>query len=89
MINTIAPFLFVYGERNGKQQMKDKALDWLDKLQPEDNSIIRQWIRLGVEPRSAFDTQSLIQLQTQYCQPQNCLKCHIGYQVIRRIDQKH
>ncbi|GAP68632.1 hypothetical protein BA6E_10475 [Bacteroidales bacterium 6E] len=86
MINTIAPFLFVYGERNGKEQMKDKALEWLDKLQPEDNTIIRQWISLGVEPRSAFDTQSLIQLQTQYCQCRNCLKCHIGYQVIRHIE---
>jgi hypothetical protein len=88
IINTVAPFLFVYGERNGKQHMKDKALDWLDKLPPEDNSIIRQWNSLGVEPRSAFETQSLIHLQNRYCQQHNCLRCHIGYQVIRQSDKE-
>lgn len=88
MANTIVPFLFVYGERNGKQYLKDKALDWLDKLPPEDNSIVRHWIALGVEPRSAFDTQSLIQLQNRYCQLHNCLKCHVGYQIIRQCEEK-
>lgn len=83
IINTVVPFMFVYGNYNSKNHLKDNALEWLDNIPPESNSIISGWKRLGVEPRSAFDTQALIQLKNRYCTLRKCLQCHVGNKLIR------
>jgi hypothetical protein len=82
-INTIIPFLFVYGELTQKNHLKDRALDWLDRLPPENNSVIRGWQELGVNPGSALETQALLQLKNRYCQAKRCLECHVGNKLIR------
>ncbi|HKJ43023.1 MAG TPA: DUF2851 family protein, partial [Sunxiuqinia sp.] len=84
IINTVVPFLFVYGDYHNQQHLKDKALDFLEKLQAEKNSIVTNWQKLGVEVRSAFDSQALIQLKNCYCNPKNCLNCRIGTKLIGR-----
>jgi hypothetical protein len=61
VINTIVPLLFVYGDQHLDQAMKDRALLLLEKLAPESNQIIRKWSELGIESRSAFETQALLQ----------------------------
>lgn len=84
IINTVVPFLFVYGDYHNQQQLKDKALDFLENLPAEKNSILDNWQKLGVEVRSAFDSQALIQLKNCYCNPKNCLNCRIGTKLIGR-----
>jgi hypothetical protein len=84
IINVVVPFMFIYGEQMSKFRLKDIALDYLDKLPPEDNEIIRKWISLGINPFSAFDTQSLLQLKTRFCERKNCLNCHVGNKLIRK-----
>jgi hypothetical protein len=83
IINCVAPFLFVYGEQSGKQSLKDKALEWLDQISPEDNAVVREWEKIGVEAASAFETQALIQLKSRYCDRKRCLHCHIGTRLIK------
>jgi hypothetical protein len=83
IVNTIVPFLFVYGEQNNKHFLKDRALEWLDQLPAETNSIITKWEGLGVQPLSAFETQALLQLKNRYCSEKRCLKCHVGNKIIR------
>lgn len=84
VINTLVPFLFVYGDYYHKQELKDLALDFLEKLPPEENSVIRHWKKLGVPVRSAFDTQALIQLKNNYCQAKRCLSCPVGTKLVSR-----
>jgi hypothetical protein len=83
IINTIVPFLFVFGDLNGKQDLKDKALDWLAQLPPESNSVITNWKKLGVHPESAFETQALLQLKSACCEKKLCISCHVGNRIIR------
>lgn len=83
IVNTVVPFLFVYGEQNNKHFLKDRALEWLDQLPAETNSIISKWEGLGVQPQSAFETQALLQLKNRYCAEKRCLKCHVGNKIIR------
>ena len=83
MINTIAPVLFVYGDQHLDQAMKDRALLLLEQLPPESNQIIRRWNDLGVESRSAFETQALLQLKNSYCDPKRCLNCQLGAKIIQ------
>jgi hypothetical protein len=83
IINTLIPFIFVYGEITDKYFLKDRALEWLDKLPAESNAIISRWKALGVEAGSAFESQALLQLKNRYCDRKRCLHCHIGTKLIK------
>jgi len=82
VINTIVPMLFVYGDQHLDQAMKDRALLLLEKTDPESNQIIRKWNELGIDSRSAFETQALIQLKNSYCENKKCLHCQLGAKII-------
>jgi hypothetical protein len=85
IINVIVPFLFVYGEKQNLHHLKNRALDFLENLPPENNSIIKKWKDLGIEARSAFETQALIQLKNRHCEPKKCLSCIIGNKLVKTI----
>lgn len=82
IINVVIPFLFVYGEQQNKHHLKNRALEFLEELPAENNSIIRNWNNLGIHTRSAFDTQALLQLKNCYCKTKKCLNCHIGVKLV-------
>jgi len=83
VINTIAPFLFLYGSQKGIEDYKDLALQLLESIPPEKNSIIRQWEGLGMQPESAYQTQALLQLKNEYCSSHRCLECSIGGAILK------
>lgn len=83
IINVVIPFLFVYGETQNKNLLKNRALDFLEKLPSEKNSITRKWQELGIESRSAFESQALIQLKNMHCEKKNCLNCQIGVKLVK------
>jgi len=88
IINVVIPFLFVYGEEQNQFHLKDRALTFLEELPPENNSIIRKWKKLGVNPKSAFETQALLQLKTLHCERKKCLNCRIGNKLIKAIPKR-
>lgn len=83
IINTICPTLFAYGRQKNEVEMEQKALNLLEKLPTESNSIIDNWEKLGIKSNSAFDSQALIQLKNNYCAYKKCLQCSIGNKLIR------
>jgi hypothetical protein len=86
VINTIVPMLFVYGDQHLDQGMKDRALFMLEKLAAEENKIIRQWNASGIESRSAFESQALLQLKNNYCDQKKCLNCQLGAKIITMVN---
>lgn len=82
LINTIVPFLYLYGERNAKPELKTRAIEILEFIPSEKNRIIRKWADLGIETFNAYDSQALIQLKNVYCDHKKCLNCQIGIKVI-------
>jgi hypothetical protein len=83
IINTITPVLFAYGSFTRQQVYKEKAIHWLQQLSAEQNAITRQWMAAEVANRSAFDSQSLIELTNNYCNHQKCLDCAVGNKILR------
>jgi hypothetical protein len=83
-VNTFIPFLFVYGEYSGEAEFKSRALEFLEKLPPEENAVVSQWQKLGVSFRSAFETQALLQLRNNYCNARKCLDCPVGTRLITK-----
>lgn len=84
IINTIVPLLFAYGSHHNDIRYKEKALEWLDNLEGERNAITRGFEGIGVSNRSAFTSQSLIEMKSQYCDAKRCLECSVGNALLRK-----
>lgn len=82
-INTLVPFLFVYGKSIQEERYCERALRWLEQIDAEDNAIIKMWKDIGIEAQSAYQTQALLQLKKQYCDQKHCLDCAIGNKILR------
>ncbi len=83
VVNTVIPMLYLYGKMRDDEGVMRRALDFLQKLSPEDNKVIRNWRKAGVKPRNAWDTQALLELKQQYCDRFRCLECHIGSELLK------
>jgi len=83
IINTVVHFLFLYGNEKGNNSSKDKAIEFLVSLPPEQNNIITGFEKLGVKAQNAFETQALIELKNKYCALKKCLHCRVGLSLLR------
>jgi hypothetical protein len=83
IINTIVPFLFVYGRYKKEEKFVDRALQLLQSCSAENNKITRNWKELGIAPESAYESQAVIELKNEYCAHKKCLNCNIGIQLLK------
>lgn len=84
LINTVIPFLFIYGKQKKDDKYVDKALFFLEQLDGDKNSIIDRWNDLGLPVKNAYSTQALLQLKNEYCYFKKCLNCNIGNYLIKK-----
>lgn len=77
IINAVVPVMFSYGIYHDDQNLKNRSLEFLNVMEPEDNVIIRKFVNLGVNVRNAQQTQALLHLYDRYCKKRNCLKCRV------------
>ena len=82
LINAVIPVLFVYGHVRDRQDICERAFDFLENIKAEENIIISDWVAAGIDAESAFYSQALIQLRNQYCKKRKCLDCRIGSKII-------
>ncbi|MEO6167877.1 MAG: DUF2851 family protein [Chitinophagales bacterium] len=82
LINTIAPFLFVYGKSRDENIYCERAFTILEQLSAENNTILKNWKELGIKAHTAFESQALLQLHNSYCKNFRCLDCAIGHQLL-------
>ena len=83
VINAIAPFLFLYGRMHGQEIYEQRAIQLLEQVPAEKNSMIAKWSELGLPAKSAYQSQALIQLKETYCSLKRCLHCGIGNALLR------
>ena len=83
LINTVIPFLFLFGLERDKNELKELAIKLLENLEPESNRISKQWESIGIKGTNAYDSQGLLQLYNHYCTGRKCLNCAIGTQILR------
>lgn len=85
VINTVAPFLFFYGQYHHSQDHKEKAISLLEQCDFENHRITRTWQELGWEVHAASCSQGLLQLKKYYCDTKNCVNCGIGQFLLKSI----
>jgi hypothetical protein len=85
VINTIVPFLFIYGSKKNEDKYKDRAIRFMEQLEGEKNAIITKWKFLGMPVKTASNTQALLELKNTYCSAKQCLNCSIGNFLLRKM----
>ncbi len=84
LINTILPFKFAYEKIMGNAEY-DQILDTITAINPEKNTIIDQYKKIGLKPSNALQTQALLHLNKFYCNQKKCLSCAIGIEILRNV----
>lgn len=82
VINTIVPIQFAYSKVKDESMAED-LISILDGISPEKNAVIEKFKFFGVSCESAFQTQSLLQLKSQYCDTNGCMKCAVGVELLK------
>ena len=82
LINTVAPILFIYGRKTDSEIHCERAFHFLEMMKPEQNSITRRFSKLKMPLDNAANSQAMIQLKREYCEPRKCLFCRIGHQLL-------
>ncbi|MFI3258680.1 MAG: DUF2851 family protein [Rikenellaceae bacterium] len=76
-INFVVPMLYAFGHYSSDDEMTNRANDLNEDLPAESNFYITKWRRKGLDPKSAYETQALIQLAKIYCSNKHCEECHL------------
>ncbi len=84
VINTVIPFLYTYGLHKGNDALCERAIRFLEGIKAENNYVIRQWSGAGISVNTAADSQALLQLQKEYCDKKDCLRCRFGYEYLKQ-----
>lgn len=82
VINTIIPLQFAYAKSLGKEVSENLIL-LLNEVTAEKNAIIDKFSSFGIPSKTAFETQSLLQLKNEYCNKSRCLDCAIGMELLK------
>ena len=81
-INTLIPFYFTHQKALGKDA-SERIVAWIRMIKLERNRLVDRYKKLGVEAENALDSQALIHLHKNYCQPKKCLLCAVGNQLMK------
>ncbi|MBK6544693.1 MAG: DUF2851 family protein [Saprospiraceae bacterium] len=83
IINVIVPILFAYGVIQNREELKEKALFFLQKLKTEKNHIVHMWKSYNFTLDHAGHSQGGIQLYQRYCNEKKCTSCLIGNEILK------
>jgi hypothetical protein len=82
LINTILPIQF-YHAKSINKPVDDKIISMVSNIKKEQNSIIDNYLSLGVKINSAMESQAILQLYNRYCSKNNCLQCAVGNHLLK------
>lgn len=85
IVNSVVPLLTAYGKFNDEQTFIDRSVEFLQQIPSEKNSITKKWNHLGMESKTSFDSQALIELYNNFCLKRRCLMCTIGSSLIKPV----
>lgn len=76
LINTIVPVLFLHAQQKGEES--HHLLDLMYTINPEKNSVVDKFKKIGVKANSALQSQALLTLKKEYCDKERCAECVVG-----------
>lgn len=83
VINTIVPLKFCYASHLGKD-WNEALVELISEMAPEANTIIKSFDNIGPKTENALQSQAKIELYSNYCTKNKCLRCALGAQLLNR-----
>jgi hypothetical protein len=84
IINGIVPYLITLKHLTNDFAFADKAIDLMENLRPEKNTVINYWKNIGFQPKNALESQGLLELNNEFCNFKKCLSCKVGVEVLEK-----
>ncbi len=84
IINSFVPFLWWLGEKRGESQWQNRAIELLQLLPSETNHLTKFLKKAGFSIRTAYDSQTLLELYSIRCSRKKCLTCGVGIKILGR-----
>jgi len=88
IINAVIPIILAYGQWLADEELCERAIEMLEAIPAESNRYMDYWINCGITNRNAFDSQALLHLYKEYCEPHKCMNCRIGCWLIKNKQNK-
>lgn len=79
IINAVIPLVYAYASYNGNYNRARDIAEMLHDIKAESNRITAMFSAAGIDVRSAFVSQAMVQLRREYCEKRKCLYCRIGH----------
>lgn len=84
IINAIIPYCFWRSAHSSDIVWGEMAMNLLEEMPAENNTITRSWRKIGANIKHAFDSQGFYGLKDRYCNLRKCLECRIFSEIIHR-----
>lgn len=84
-INLVVMIQYAYGTYTSSDELVDRAQNLIQDLRPERNMIVNRWRYYGITPKTAFESQALLQLASEYCAKCRCRECYVGERAKRNF----
>jgi hypothetical protein len=79
----VVPLLVAHGKAKDDQAYIDRAVNLLQQIPGEQNTITKGWDEIGLKIKTAFDSQGSIELYNNFCKKRQCLNCSIGVAILK------
>ncbi len=83
IINAVVPMLLAYARWTADEAVEGRAMNLLESIPAEKNRYVEFCRYAGLTADNAHDSQALLQLYRNYCERHLCLRCRIGYWLMR------
>lgn len=83
IINTLIPIKFCYQKQVKHEVSNEQIFELIESITGEKNRKVDIFEKLRPKTnQNALHSQALLQLKTQYCDKNYCLKCHLGKRIL-------
>lgn len=82
LINAVAVLQYSYGRYLNVSSIKQRAIDLLENIPPEDNKLVRIFDLQKEIVQTCMHSQGILQLFQQYCSKKRCLNCKVGFKLL-------
>lgn len=83
IINTALPLKYAY-HRYYDENTADEISEFYRRIPPEKNTIITEFQKIGIKPKDALESQSLVYHFKNFCSEKKCLNCTVGFQLLKK-----
>ncbi len=84
-INLVSVLQFAYGSYTGTRSPARQRPDAARTPARGGQPLHARLARRGAAPRSAFESQALLQLATEYCAAKRCAECPVGRRILNNL----